>query len=115
MSDSDRLDTLLRLGRQIRKAAQAEEWPRAADLVERRTEAFQKLEDVGEEGADASRMDRRKLQALFAQNESLAELFRGRREELEEELAQIGDLRRAQNSYRENSTQSGALHDDLTG
>lgn len=113
MSDSDRLDTLLRLGRQVRKAAQAEEWSRASDLVERRTEAFQRLQD-GEEG-DLSRMDRRKLQALFAQNESIAEIFRDRRDEIGDQLAQVGDLRRAQNSYRENSTRSGALHDDLTG
>ena len=115
MSTSDRLDTLLRLGRQIREAAQAEEWDRATNLVTRRTKAFQKMGDEGEEGNSPSDMDRRKLQALFAQNESLAELFRGRRDEIEDELAQIGSLRRAQSSYRENSTESGALHDDLTG
>lgn len=115
MPTSERLDTLLRLGRQIRDAAQAEEWDRVSDLVDRRTDAFQKLEDTDEEGSASSQMDRRKLQALFAQNESLAELFRGRRDEIEEALVQIGDLRRAQNSYRKNSTDSGALHNNLTG
>jgi len=115
MSDSNVLDTLLRLGRQVREAAQGEDWARASDLINRRTEAFQHLQGEEEEDLISTQMDRRKLQALFAQNESIAELFRGRRDEIGEELAQLGDLRRAQNSYRENSTRSGALHSDLTG
>lgn len=115
MPDSDMLDTLLRLGREIREAGQADDWARASDLVDRRTEAFQRMQGRGEERLVSSQTDRRKLEALFAQNESLAELFRGHRNEIENQLAEIGELRRAQSSYRENSSRSGALHSDLTG
>ncbi len=115
MSDTDVLDTLLRLGRQIRAAAQADEWARASELIDRRGEMVQKLPSEDEEDPSISRMERKKLEALAAQNESLAQLFRGRREEIEDELAEIGDLRRAQNSYQQNSTRDGVLHSKLTG
>jgi hypothetical protein len=114
MSNADVLDTLLRLGREIREAAQADEWAHASDLVDCRTEAFQRMLD-DDEDQSFSQEDRRKLEAVFAQNESLSELFRGRRNEIEDALAEIGDRRRAQSSYRENSTRSGALNRNLTG
>jgi hypothetical protein len=115
MTNADVLDTLLRLGREIREAAQNDDWARATDLVHRRTEAFQRMQSDGDQDGTFSGMDRRKLEALFAQNESLSELFRGRRNEIEDQLAELGDLRRAQSSYRENSTRSGALNRNLTG
>ena len=114
MSNADVLDTLLRLGREIREAAQTDDWAHAADLIDRRTKAFQRMQD-DDEDQSFSQEDRRKLEALFAQNESLSELFRGRRNEIEDQLAELGDLRRAQNSYRENSSRGGALHNNVTG
>lgn len=115
MPDSSMLDMLLRLGRQVRDAAQSEEWGRATNLIDRRTQAFQQLPDADEEGTIRSQTDRQKLEALIAQNESLAELFRSRQEEIADELAQVGDLRHAQHSYRENSTRTEVLSNNLTG
>jgi hypothetical protein len=112
MSDSDVLDTLLQLGREIREAAQTEDWSQASALADRRAEAVERLPPT-EEGSPSD-MERRKLEALIAQNESLAELFRGYRDEIEDELAQIGDLRHAQDSYRKESVRSGALSDNFT-
>lgn len=112
MSNSDVLDTLLQLGREIREAARADDWSQASTLADRRAEAVQRLPAA--EGKAPSGMERRKLEALIAQNESLAELFRGHRDEIEDELAQIGDLRHAQNSYRKESVRSGAFSNNFT-
>lgn len=112
MSDSDVLDTLLRLGREIRAAAQADDWSRASALTDRRAEAVERLPAAEE--IPSSGLDRRKLEALVAQSESLAALFRDHRDEIGDELAQIGELRHAQNSYQTESARSGAFSDNFT-
>lgn len=115
MSTSDVLDTLLRLGTQIGEAVKADDWLLVSELMNRRSEAVQQLREGQEESDDFSSRDREKIEALAAQNQSLAELLRSRRNEIEEELAQIGDLRHAQHSYEENSTQGGVLPSELSG
>ena len=114
MSTSDVLDTLLRLGKQIGEAVKADDWSLVSELVDRRSEAVQQLRD-GQSGGDFSQRNREKMEALAAQNESLAELLRRRRNEIEKELAQIGDLKHAQDSYEENSIQGSVLPSELTG
>lgn len=115
MPTSDVLDTLLRLGKQIGEAVKAGDWSLVSELVDRRSEAIQKLQDGQGESGDFPSGNREKIEALDAQNQSLAELLRSRRNEIEEELAQIGDLRHAQSSYEENSTSGGVLPTELSG
>ncbi len=109
MSTSDVLDTLLRLGTQIGEAVKADDWSRVSELVDRRSEAVQQLQDDSPDRGDLATENQEKLESLAAQNQSLAELLRSRRDEIEEELAQIGDLRQAQDSYEESSAQGGGV------
>lgn len=115
MADPDLLDALLRLGREIREAAQADEWARASELIDRRGELVQRLPPEDEDDSPLSREERKKLEALVAQNESLAGLFRDRQDEIGDKLEQVSELRRAQSSYQEGNSRSEALHNDLTG
>jgi hypothetical protein len=115
MPTTDVLDTLLRLGKQIGEAVKADDWSLVSELVDRRSEAVQQLRDGQEEGESFPSGNREKIEALAAQNQSLAELLRSRRNEIEKELAQIGDLKHAQHSYEENSIQGSVLPPELTG
>ena len=108
------LDMLLHLGEQIDAAVEAGDWARVSDLVDRRARAVEQLPPSDEQG-DRSAADQRKIDALAAQNQSLMERLRERRDELEEGLAQIGDLRHAQNSYEETPAREGVLPAELEG
>lgn len=113
---SELLDTLLRLGTQIGEAVKANDWSRVSELVDRRSEAVQQLQDDSPDRRDLATENQEKLESLAAQNQSLAELLRSRRDEIEEELAQIGDLRQAQDSYEESSVEGGGvLPSELAG
>jgi len=115
MPTSDVIDTLLRLGKEIGEAVKAGDWSLVSELVDQRSEAVQQLRNGQGDGDDFPSGNREKIEALDAQNQSLAELLRSRRNEIEEELAQIGDLRHAQHSYEENSIQDGVLPTELSG
>lgn len=112
------LDRLLRLGNQILEAVEADRWARVEELVERRTEVAQALEEsedpvVENDLSDAEQQEM--VDALDAQNQRLTALLRTRREEIEDELTQIGQMRNAQDSYDTGSSQSGALPPELRG
>lgn len=117
MSTSATLDTLLRLGDQIGEAVKADNWSLVSELVKRRTEVAQQLSEsdgpADEEGF--SERGQKKIEALAEQNQRLTGLLRERRGEIEEELAQIGELKHAQNSYEANSTGGGVLPSTLEG
>lgn len=111
------LDALHRLGEEVSEAVEAEDWARVADLVEQRAEMIQQL-DEGDDRPDEntlSRAEQRKVDALADQNQRLAALLREELDEIDEELAQIGQLKHAQDSYETNSHHSGVLPPELSG
>ncbi len=112
------LDRLLRLGEQTLDAAAAENWTRVAALVEQRAEVAKQLAAPAPQSAskDLSPSERRaKADALADQNKRLGALLRERREALKTELAQIGEIRQAQNSYQASPPRDGVLPDKLAG
>lgn len=111
------LDALLRLGEEVSEAVEAEDWSRVTDLVEQRAEMTQQL-DEGDEALDETNLslaEQRKVDALAEQNQRLAALLREQLDEIDEELAQIGQLKHAQDSYETNSHRSGVLPPELSG
>lgn len=114
---SSLLDRLLRLGKQIAEAVEAEDWSRVTDLVEQRAEVVQLLgeEDERSDENTLSRAEQRKADAVADQNQRLTALLREQRDEIDEELAQIGQLRHAQDSYETNSPREGVLPSELKG
>lgn len=111
------LDTLLRLGEQIAGAVEAEEWDRLSGLVERRSRVARRLQDAGGEAHDElSREEREeKREALADQHRRLTALLRERRDEIEEELAQVEEIRQAQDSYESSPGPGGVLPPGLSG
>jgi uncharacterized protein YpbB len=114
---SSLLNQTLRLGEQIAEAAKADDWSRVSELVDRRGAVVQQLEE-GDERPDEntlSRVEQRKVDALADQNQRLTALLREQLDEIDEELAQIGQLKHAQDSYETNSHRSGVLPPELSG
>jgi len=125
----ERLDALLGLGDKIAEAIETEEWSRLSGLLERRARIAQNLETGGLDGdedpadADALSADELsdKIDALTEQHNHLTALLRNRRDQIESELDQIRQIRRAQDSYSEQGpdakgpTRSGALPPGLSG
>jgi hypothetical protein len=112
------LDRLLHLGEKTLDAAAAENWTRVAALVEQRAEVAEQLAAPAPQSAskDLSPAERRaKADALADQNERLGALLRERREALKTELARIGEIRQAQDSYRASPPRDGVLPDELAG
>ncbi len=114
---SDALDTLLRLGEEIEAAVDADDWTLVSELVEQRADAARQVRSQGEQTTDEdlSPADRDKLEALTDQHQSLMEQLQAHQDELEEELAQIGDLKHAHDSYESTSTRGGVLPPELRG
>lgn len=115
---SNIFDTLLRLGEQIAKAVEAGEWAQVEDLIERRREATQSLEESEEKAVEVDLSEaeqQEKLEALDEQSERLSKMLHNQRDEIEDELAQIGQMRNAQDSYGPKSVQSGVLPSELSG
>lgn len=112
------LDTLLRLGEQIAGAVEAEEWDRLSGLVERRSQVAQRLRDLGEEGAHeklSPEEREEKREALADQHQRLTALLREQRNQIEEELAQVEEIRQAQDSYESSPGPGGVLPPGLSG
>ncbi|MFB6273798.1 MAG: flagellar protein FliT [Salinibacter sp.] len=117
-SPSDVLDRLLRLGEEIAEAVAADNWSRVEELVERRAEVAGTLPDQDEQSVESDLSDaarREKAEALADQNERLTGMLRDRRDEIEDELTQIGQMRNAQDSYGPDTTKSGVLPSELSG
>lgn len=115
---SELLDRLLRLGEQIAEAAAADDWSRVANLVERRGEMARPLDDQNEQAVDfdLSEAERaEKAQTLADQNERLTAMLQERRDAIEDELTQIGQMRKAQDSYEAPSSGGGVLPPELSG
>lgn len=115
---SDVLNRLLRLGEEISTAVTAENWSRVEDLVERRTEVAQRLEEADDQAVEADLSEaeqQEKLEALDEQKKALTALLRKQRDEIEDELSQIEQMRNAQDSYESNASRSGVLPNELRG
>jgi len=120
---AERLDALLHLGERIAEAVEADDWGRAAKLLDRRARTIDRLAaDAGTDAdtppsttSDASRTDgalRRKREALAEQHEALLDQLREREGEIEAELNQLQRLQRANDSYDDHTASSTA---DRTG
>jgi len=127
-----RLDALIGLGDKIAEAIESEEWARLSGLLERRAQVAKNLEtdhigaDDDVEGADTRPTEElnEKINTLSDQHRHLTALLRERRDQIESELDQIQQMRRAQDSYGENmdapnegdsGRQEGVLPSELRG
>ncbi len=126
-ASAERLDALLHLGERIAEAVEADDWGRAANLIDRRARIIDRLAaDAGTDAdtspstpSDAGRADgalRRKREALADQHEALLDQLREREDEIEAELNQLQRLQRANDSYDDHtasSTSNRSGHDGV--
>ena len=110
--------TLHRIGEEIAAAIRNEDWERLSALVETRAEVVRRLPSVREamarEGVPPA--DREAwTQSLQAQHDRLQRLLAAQRTTIEDELAEIEQLRRAHDSYDTPPSRTGILNTRLAG
>lgn len=122
----ERLDALLHLGERIAGAVEADDWGRVADLLDRRARMIERLgpadgtdtEASSSTENDAERSEgahRRKREALAEQHEALMARLREREDEIEAELGQLRQLRRANDSYDDHAASPSSQHGGRDG
>lgn len=122
MSDADSaVETALHHGERAEEAASGGDWDRALDHLERHMEAIDRLRSSGDASENGSG-DRslpwsdQQLQSLSDQQERLRTLLEKRQRKIEEELSQIDQIEKAQNTYSAKQGPTGqVLPDELSG